>query len=148
MLRLAEAKAAALQKDFPESLIIGSDQLATCNNVNYGKPASKAGAIAQLQQIRGQSLYFHTGLCLLNTASDQRQLDCVSYQIRFRDYSDEEIGRYLELEQPYNCAASFKSEALGISLIEAMQGPDPTALIGLPLLSLCQMLRIEGWDIP
>ncbi len=104
--------------------------------------------MAQLQAIRGQRLDFYTGLCLLNTTTMEEQKDCVTYGIEFRDYSDDEIERYLEREQPYNCAAAFKSEALGISLVSSMHGPDPSALIGLPLLSLSSMLRQEGVKIP
>lgn len=146
--RLARNKAAALFRDFPLSLVIGSDQVAVCNNEILGKPGTQDRAFVQLQQLRSQNVTFLSGLCLLNTASGQEQLDCLSYHIHFRDYSDEEIQRYLEHEEPYNCAASFKSEALGISLVEAMDGPDPTALIGLPLLSLSKMLRREGLNIP
>lgn len=98
--------------------------------------------------MRGKTLIFHTGLCLFNSSNNTSQLDCIDYEVRFRDYSDEEIRRYVDTEQPLNCAGAFKSEALGISMTESMQGPDPTALIGLPLIRLCDMLRREGFRIP
>ena len=148
MLRLASAKANAVSRENPDALVIGSDQLASCRGEAFGKPGSREKAFEQLQAIRGQQLDFHTGLCLLNSRTEARQLDCVSYSIEFRDYSNDEIERYLDREQPYNCAAAFKSEALGISLVSSMSGPDPTALIGLPLISLCRMLRQEGLVLP
>jgi 7-methyl-GTP pyrophosphatase len=98
--------------------------------------------------MRGESLLFHTGLCLLNSKTGDEQVDCIEYRVHFRRYSNEEIERYLQLEQPYNCAASFKSEQLGISLVERMEGADPSALIGLPLIRLAAMLRQEGMLIP
>ncbi len=131
-----------------DALIIGSDQLACLGSTVFGKPGNKQAAVAQLQAIRGQRLGFYTGLCLLNSATMEKQQDCVVYEIEFRDYSDDEIERYLEREQPYNCAAAFKSEALGISLVASMHGPDSSALIGLPLLSLSSMLRQEGVKLP
>jgi len=98
--------------------------------------------------MRGETLLFHTGLCLLNTKTGKQYVDCVEYQVHFRHYSDEEIERYLLSEQPYNCAGSFKSEQLGISLVESMEGQDPTALVGLPLIKLAAMLRQENIKIP
>lgn len=131
-----------------DALIIGSDQLATCRGKVYGKPGSHARATEQLQQMSGEALIFHTGLCLLNTTTSAEQLDCVEYRVQFRRYSTAEIERYLLAERPYDCAGSFKSEQLGISLIDSMTGSDPSALIGLPLVRLAAMLRMEGLNIP
>jgi len=96
----------------------------------------------------GEALVFHTGLCLLNTTTSEVQLDCVEYRVQFRQYSAAEIERYLQAEQPYDCAGSFKSEQLGITMVESMEGSDPSALIGLPLIRLAAMLRREGLKIP
>ena len=146
--RLALAKARALDTAHPAALIIGSDQLATCEGQVFGKPGDYQRALKQLRCISGRSLQFKTGLCLLNTSSGREQVDCIEYTVHFRDLSEEEIQRYLEREQPFNCAGSFKSEALGISLVRSMEGTDPSALIGLPLVRLGQMLREEGVNLP
>jgi septum formation protein len=146
--RLAQAKASEVAKQEKQAWIIGSDQLAICGQKIIGKPGAHEQAVQQLRQIRGQTVFFHTGLCLLNSSTGVEQLDCVDYQVKFRNYSEQEIERYLNMETPYNCAASFKSESLGIALVESMQGPDPTALIGLPLISLSAMLRQEGLELP
>ncbi len=131
-----------------DALIIGSDQLASCRNSIFGKPGSHDSALTQLRQMRGETLSFHTGLCLLNSNTGVERLECVEYKVHFRNYSDDEIERYLAVENPYDCAGSFKSEKLGISLVESMQGPDPSALIGLPLIKLSEMLRQENLNIP
>ncbi len=146
--RLARIKAQTVGKTEADALIIGSDQLATCNNTVLGKPGTHAQATSQLQLMRDETLLFHTGLCLLNTKTGKEYVDCIEYQVHFRRYSNEEIERYLLSEQPYNCAGSFKSEELGISLVESMEGQDPTALIGLPLIKLTAMLRQEDIQIP
>ncbi len=147
-MRLARAKAREVATYETDALIIGSDQLATCNDNIFGKPGSHQNATRQLQQMRGETLVFHTGLCLLNSKTANETTECVTYKVHFRQYSDDEIERYLLAEQPYGCAGSFKSEQLGISLVEYMGGPDPTALIGLPLIRLTVMLRQEGLLIP
>ena len=146
--RLAVAKARALADQHRSALIIGSDQLAICEGKVFGKPGDYQKAAEQLRFISGRSLLFKTGLCLLNTDSAVEQVDCVEYRVHFRDLSEQEIQRYLEAEQPFNCAGSFKSEALGISLVQSMDGSDPSALIGLPLISLAAMLRNEGLNLP
>jgi 7-methyl-GTP pyrophosphatase len=146
--RLALCKARAVAHEQTDALIIGSDQLATCAGTVFGKPGSHHAATAQLAQMRGQTLVFQTGLCLFNCKNGAPRLDCVAYKVHFRDYSDAEIERYLLAETPYDCAGSFKSEQLGISLIASMEGPDPTALVGLPLISLAAMLRQEGLFVP
>ncbi len=130
------------------ALIIGSDQLATCKGRVLSKPGNHERAREQLQSMRGQSLLFHTGLCLFNSATGEDTTECVEYRVYFRQYSDPEIERYLDAETPYDCAGSFKSEQLGITLVEKMEGPDPSALIGLPLISLAAMLRREGLLLP
>lgn len=146
VLRLAQAKAAAVASGHPDALIIGSDQTAVCRGKVLGKPGNHENARAQLQSMSGQLVTFHTGLCLLNSANGQFQLDEVPYHVQFRNLSDEEIENYLLREQPYQCAGSFKSEGLGIVLFEQLIGDDPNALIGLPLIRLCEMLRQEGVD--
>lgn len=147
-LRLSEAKARKIAELEPGSTVIGSDQVAVLQGKQLTKPGSHQRARQQLLQMKGQSVYFHTGVCVLHGPDNHLQSDIVSYEVRFRHYNDSEIERYLETEQPFNCAGSFKSEAMGISLIEAMNGPDPTALIGLPLIRLCQMLRVLNYNLP
>lgn len=147
--RLAVAKAAAVgQQCKATSLVIGSDQIAVANNVILGKPGTAERAILQLQQMRGQCLEFMTGLCLLNTETGREHFRLVIFEVRFRDYTNAEIQRYVKREQPLNCAGSFRSEALGITLVESMSGSDPSALIGLPLIELCHLLRAEGITLP
>ena len=148
VLRLAEAKAARVAEREPDAIIIGSDQVAVLDGNILGKPGNQDNARAQLRAMSGHCVRFLTGLCLLNTASGHKQLDCVRIDVYFRELSDRQIDRYLEAEQPYQCAGSFKSEALGISLIERFDGPDPTALIGLPLIRLTDMLQNENYNIP
>lgn len=147
--RLAEEKACAIAKHCQQAtLVIGSDQAAILDNEILGKPGNAANSIIQLQRMRGCRIEFLTGLCLINTATQNRQIDVVPFSVKFRQYSDVEIERYVATEQPYDCAGSFRSEALGASLVESMSGSDPTALIGLPLIKLCEMLRREGIALP
>jgi len=141
-------KAAAIAPVHPESLIIGSDQVAVADDKILSKPGNHENAIAQLKKISGKSIVFLTGLCIINTANDKRQKDCISYTVHFRDLTDDEIERYLLQEKPYDCAGSFKSEAYGVSLMQRMEGNDPTSLIGLPLIRLSEMLRNEGLNVP
>lgn len=143
-LRLAQAKASAVAPKFPRALVIGSDQVAALGDDRLGKPGSHANAVAQLKTMRGRTVVFHTALALLNTESGALQSAEVPTEVRFRDYSDREIERYLEVEQPYDCSGSAKIEGLGIVLIERVTGDDPSALIGLPLVQLAAMLRNEG----
>lgn len=147
-LRLAAAKARAVAEGHPGSLVIGSDQVAFANGRLYGKPGDHERARAQLRQLSGNTVNFFTAICLLDADSGRSQLRGVSTLVTFRALDDAEIERYLRLERPYNCAGSAKSEGLGISLLAALQGTDPTALIGLPLIALCDMLRAEGIAIP
>jgi septum formation protein len=146
--RLAHAKARAVAARFPAALIIGSDQIAVCDGVALGKPGDYENAVGQLQMMRGKSTTFYTALCLLNAASGRSQSAVAPNTVYFRDYSEDEIDRYLRREQPYNCAGSAKVEGLGIVLISRIEGDDPNALIGLPLIELTSMLRREGVAIP
>ncbi len=143
-LRLSEAKARAVAAQHPDALVIGSDQVACLDGQVFGKPGNHANAVAQLRAMRGRTVNFFTGLCLLNTGSGKAHVRGVSTRITFRELSDDEIENYLRREQPYHCAGSAKSEGLGIALIARMDGDDPNALIGLPLIALCDLLRLEN----
>ena len=147
-LRLSEAKARAVARRFPDALIIGSDQVAAQGNDRFGKPGSRQNAIAQLRLMRGKEVIFHTGLCLLNSATNRVQTCCIDTHVGFRDLADAEIESYLDKEDALNCAGSARSEGLGISLLSYLRGDDPNALIGLPLIALCDMLRAEGLRLP
>lgn len=146
--RLAAAKACALRHQFLQHMIIGSDQVAVLDGQIIGKPGNRQAAIQQLQAARGRSLVFYTGLCLLDSASGQAQVDCVPFTVHFRELSDTQIERYISKEKPYDCAGSFKSEGLGISLFRATEGEDATSLVGLPLIRLCDMLNQAGVAVP
>lgn len=146
--RLALAKAQAVAEHFPDALIIGSDQVAHRGNTRFSKPGTTKNAIAQLHEMSGQTITFHTAVCLYNSQTGHSQLEGVPIEARFRPLSEAEIIRYVEREQPLDCAGSAKSEGLGISLLEYMRGDDPTALIGLPLIALSRMLRTEGIQAP
>ena len=147
-VRLAEAKARAVAVRHPAALIIGSDQVAALGGQRFGKPGTRERAMQQLRDMSGQCVTFHTGLCLLNAASGRAQVRDVPTEVKFRTLEAAEIGRYLEREDALNCAGSARSEGLGISLIEHLRGDDPNALIGLPLIALCDMLRREGIALP
>ncbi|MEJ2621346.1 MAG: Maf family nucleotide pyrophosphatase [Candidatus Thiodiazotropha sp.] len=147
VLRLSQQKAMAVAKTHPKALIIGSDQVATIGGMILGKPGNHENAVSQLTTASGRKVTFYTGLCLYNSQTGQSQTCCEPFHVHFRTLSQSEIENYLLKEQPYNCAGSFKSEGLGISLFESMQGEDPNALIGLPLIRLTTMLRKEGVDI-
>jgi septum formation protein len=146
-LRLSEAKARKAAIEHPNALIIGSDQVAYFEGRVFGKPGNHENAVGQLQAMRGQTVNFFTGLCLFNSATGQTHLRGVPTRVTFRDLADDEIENYLRIEQPYNCAGSAKSEGLGIALMAKMEGSDPTALIGLPLIALCDLLRKENYKI-
>lgn len=145
-LRLAHAKAAAIAKQHPNAWIIGSDQVADLCGAAIGKPGNFERALAQLQLMRGQTVTFHTALCLMN--GDTESTICVPTEVVFRNLSDDILESYLLAEEPYDCAGSAKSEGLGISLIESIKSEDPTALIGLPLIALSGLLRDAGFTIP
>jgi septum formation protein len=144
-LRLARAKAEAVAAKAPGALVIGSDQVATLDGEQIGKPGNHANALAQLQKMRGRQVVFHTALCLWDSrADDPVQLENVQVFVSFRDLPDAELDAYLRLEQPYDCAGSAKNEGLGIAILERIDSSDPTALTGLPLIALTSMLRRAG----
>lgn len=142
--RLAIAKAQALAAVYPDHLFIGSDQVAVLDGVIIGKPHSSVNARMQLRAASGQSVTFFTGLALYDSATKRLQHCVEPYTVVFRSLSDAEIDAYIALEQPLNCAGSFKSEGLGISLFQRLHGDDPNSLIGLPLIRLLAMLREWG----
>ncbi|WP_444438295.1 Maf family protein [Pseudomonas sp. A6] len=146
--RLAEAKARALAARFPEHLIIGSDQAAVQGQAILGKPHTLERAMEQLKAASGNSVSFLTGLALLDSASGRCQVDCIPFRVHFRELDEARIHRYLEAEQPFDCAGSFKAEGLGVSLFRATEGEDGTSLVGLPLIRLVDMLLAEGVQIP
>jgi 7-methyl-GTP pyrophosphatase len=143
-LRLAEAKARSIAAAHPAALIIGSDQVADCEGEPVGKPGSHARAVLQLTRQSGRTVVFHTGLALLDAATGECQTALVDVRSTFRPLAAAEIEAYLRREQPYDCAGSVKSEALGIALFERIESDDPTALVGLPLIRLTGMLRAAG----
>ena len=151
-MRLAEQKAVAISRIHPDCVIIGSDQVATLEGEQIGKPGTHEKALKQLQKMRGKSVIFHTALCLidnrLNKSSKSMdyatQIENVQTLVSFRELSDDELDAYLRIEQPYDCAGSAKNEGLGITIIEKIISNDPTALTGLPLISLTSMLRNIG----
>jgi septum formation protein len=146
-MRLAEQKALAISALAPNALVIGSDQVATLDGIQIGKPGNHANALAQLQLMRGREVIFHTALCLLDSRPGARyplQMENVQTAVSFRDLPDAELDAYLKIEQPYDCAGSARNEGLGIALISAIRGTDPTALTGLPLIALTGMLRQTG----
>jgi septum formation protein len=142
--RLALAKAMAVAERFPGAAVIGSDQVADLDGVALGKPGHHANAVAQLSRMRGHWVLFHTAVSVVCHATGFSQQDMAVVRVRFRDLSDDEIEAYLRAEQPYDCAGSAKSEGLGIALLDAIESDDPTALIGLPLIRTCRMLRAAG----
>jgi len=147
-LRLAREKAAAVASLHPGALVIGSDQVATLDGLQIGKPGNHARALEQLQLMRGRRVVFHTALCLWDgRAADPAQaaqIENVQVFVDFRDLPDAELDAYLRIEQPYDCAGSAKNEGLGIALLERIESNDPTALTGLPLIALTSMLRRAG----
>lgn len=143
-LRLSEDKSRAVAKQYPEALIIGSDQVAYLDGQVFGKPGTHENAVKQLRLMRGRTVNFYTGLCLLNAKTGKAQLRGVPTLVTFRNLTGDEIENYLRKEKPYACAGSAKSEGLGIAIIAKMEGEDPNALIGLPLITLCDLLRNEN----
>ena len=147
-LRLALQKAQEVASRYPNAIVIGSDQVADLHGEPLGKPLVHSKAVAQLQRMRGQTVIFHTAVAVVCQATGFSQSGVAQINTRFRDLSDAEIERYLLAETPYDCAGSAKSEGLGISLLEAIDNDDPTALIGLPLIRTCSMLRAAGIALP
>ncbi|MEZ5477304.1 MAG: nucleoside triphosphate pyrophosphatase [Thiolinea sp.] len=146
--RLALEKARAVAANHADALIIGSDQCAVLDEQVLGKPGNHAHATAQLQACSGRVVRFLTGLCLYDAANHEYQLETATFDVHFRTLDAADIEAYLQREQPYDCAGSFKSEGLGISLFERLQGDDPNALVGLPLIRLVALLRRQGVQIP
>jgi septum formation protein len=148
-LRLAQEKAAVIGRQNSGALVIGSDQVATLDGEQIGKPGSHENALKQLQTMRGRRVIFHTALCVLDSRKADEpqamQLENVQTFVTFRDLPDEELDAYLRIEQPYDCAGSAKNEGLGIAIIEKIESTDPTALTGLPLIALTTMLRRAGF---
>lgn len=143
-LRLALAKAKAVAALHPEAVVIGSDQVADWAGQPLGKPGEHERAVAQLRQMRGQTVIFQTALAVVCLATGFEKVDLAEVRVVFRDLSDDEIEAYLRAEQPYDCAGSAKSEGLGIALLESIDNDDPTALIGLPLIRTARLLRQAG----
>ena len=146
--RLSLEKAQAVAKTHPDALIIGSDQCSVLNDLIRGKPGNHENAILQLTESSGKRVSFLTGLCLYDGKDESYQLEMVPYHVDFRELSASEIESYLNQEKPYSCAGSFKSEGLGITLFKRLDGDDPSALIGLPLIRLSAMLRSKGLRLP
>jgi septum formation protein len=146
--RLALTKARSVLTKFPDSLIIGSDQVAFCDGMRLDKPGDHARALQQLRQSSGKLVEFITAVSLLHARSGRAQTKLVSTEVQFRKLSDQEIVRYLQAEPAYDCAGSAKAEGLGISLVETIVSTDPTALIGLPLIALSELLRNEQLSLP
>lgn len=147
-LRLALAKARAVAAQHPDAVVIGSDQVADLAGHPLGKPGTHERATAQLRLMSGHTVVFQTALAVVCQATGFEQVDLAPVEVRFRTLSDDEIERYLRAEQPYDCAGSAKSEGLGISLLDAIVSDDPTALVGLPLIRTCRMLRAAGLTLP
>lgn len=145
--RLALAKAHAVAAQFPEAVVIGSDQVADLQGEPLGKPGDHARATAQLRRMRGQTLVFQTAVAVVCAATGFSMHDVAPVRVVFRPLSDEAIESYLLAEAPYDCAGSAKSEGLGIALLDAIDSDDPTALIGLPLIRTCRMLRAAGVNL-
>ncbi|VUZ26806.1 Maf-like protein YceF [uncultured Comamonas sp.] len=146
--RLALAKARAVAAVYPDAIVIGSDQVCDLHGHALGKPGTHAKAVAQLQAMRGHSVVFHTALAVVCQHSGFCQSHTSRVTVQFRNLSDAEIERYLQLDQPYDCAGSAKSESLGITLLDAIHSDDPTALIGLPLIATARLLRQAGVPLP
>lgn len=145
-LRLALAKARAVGAVEPDAVVIGSDQVADLDGVALGKPGTHERAVAQLQAMRSRRVVFQTAVAVVHARRSFEQTVLVPVAVRFRDFSDAQIERYLRLEQPYDCAGSAKCETLGIALVDAIESDDPTALVGLPLIGTCALLRAAGLD--
>ena len=147
-LRLAMAKARAVASANPQTVVIGSDQVADLDGEPLGKPGTHARATEQLQRMRGKTVVFHTAVAVVCIDTGFSQVDLAQVNVKFRNLDDAEIERYLRAETPYDCAGSAKSEGLGIALLESIDSDDPTALVGLPLIRTCQMLRAAGVRVP
>lgn len=148
VLRLASEKAMTVAENNPYALIIGSDQVAVLDEKILTKPGNAETALQQLSACSGRSVAFLTGLCLLNSRSGQQQQLVEPFTVHFRELTQDQLERYIQIEQPFDCAGSFKMEGLGISLFERLEGDDPNSLIGLPLIQLVKLLNKEGVILP
>ena len=146
-LRLAEAKARAVANRFPDSLIVGSDQVAVSDGEILGKPLTHANAVRQLSALSGREAVFYTAVCVHNSGTGATRARVAPCRVAFRRFDKAAIARYLVREQPYDCAGSARAEGLGIALIEKIESDDPTALIGLPLIALVDLLHEQGLDV-
>jgi len=146
--RLALAKAHAVAQRHPGAIVIGSDQVADLGGEALGKPGDHANAFAQLRRMSGRQVVFQTAVAVVCRETGFEALELAPVVVQFRVLGDGEIERYLSLEQPYDCAGSAKSEGLGIALLQAIDSDDPTALVGLPLIRTCRMLRAAGIRVP
>jgi septum formation protein len=145
--RLAEAKALAVAPGYRDALVIGCDQVAVKNGELLGKPGTHENAVRQLRALSGGEAVFHTALCVHNTAAGSTRVRVVPFRVTFRKLEDAAIERYLAREQPYDCTGSARSEGLGIALISKMEGEDPNALVGLPLIALVDLLHEQGLNV-
>ena len=143
-IRLALAKAQAVARLHPQAVVIGSDQVADLDGAPLGKPGSHTRAIEQLKRMSGQTVVFQTAVAVVCLETGFTQQDLAPVHVKFRELSDTEIEAYLLAEKPYDCAGSAKSEGLGIALLESIANDDPTALVGLPLIRTCRMIRAAG----
>lgn len=148
VLRLAIAKARAVAERHDHGLVIGSDQVCVCDDRILGKPGNFDNALAQLKAAQGKSVIFYTGLCVINAATGEQHAMVEPFSVHFRALDDAALTRYLHAEEPYDCAGSFKSEGMGIALFRALEGRDPNALIGLPLIALIELLARHGLTLP
>jgi len=146
--RLARQKGQAIAQQFPEAVVIGSDQLAVCNEEVIGKPGTAEKAICQLRRFSEQAVIFHSAVAVQCLHTGYLFERCVDTEVRFRKLDDDEIRRYVAADNPVDCAGSFKSESLGISLLKSMTSSDPTAIVGLPLIALARSLRETGFQLP
>lgn len=145
--RLAQQKAEHIAVQFPGALVIGSDQCAYLDGTILGKPGNHENALKQLQNARGREVVFYTGVSVQQRDINFQLTDCIEFRVGFRELRDDQLEHYLHVEQPYNCAGSFKSEGYGISLFSYLSGDDPTALVGLPLIRLTGMLEQAGFKV-
>ena len=148
VMRLAQAKAHAVAQSLDQGWVIGSDQVCVIDEQILGKPGSHERAVEQLRRLSGHAITFYTGLCLWDVASQQRQVIVEPFVVHFRELNDAQINSYLHQEHPYDCAGSFKSEALGVCLFERFEGRDPNTLVGLPLMALTDMFQTWGVSLP
>ena len=145
--RLAESKARHVAQNYPEAVVIGSDQCALLDTRILGKPGSHENALQQLREAQGKTVVFHTGVCVVSLSSGFNTVEDVQFEVDFRVLSDQQLDHYLRVEQPYQCAGSFKAEGYGSCLFSKMRGDDPSALIGLPLFRLIAMLENAGVEV-